>query len=51
MREVRKNFQMIFQDPYASLNPRMTVEDIVARTFRWIFTNPYTQIKRNVEKE
>ncbi|MBU5427884.1 ATP-binding cassette domain-containing protein [Tissierella pigra] len=30
MREVRKNFQMIFQDPYASLNPRMTVEDIVA---------------------
>ncbi|NLP47109.1 MAG: dipeptide ABC transporter ATP-binding protein [Epulopiscium sp.] len=30
MKEVRKNFQMIFQDPYACLNPRMTVEDIVA---------------------
>lgn len=30
MQEVRKNFQMIFQDPYACLNPRMTVEDIVA---------------------
>ncbi len=30
MQEIRKNFQMIFQDPYASLNPRMTVEDIVA---------------------
>lgn len=30
MREIRKDFQMIFQDPYASLNPRMTVEDIVA---------------------
>ena len=30
MQEVRKNFQMIFQDPYASLNPRMTVEEIVA---------------------
>ena len=29
MQEVRKNFQMIFQDPYASLNPRMTVEEIV----------------------
>src|SRR5690554_1533416 len=30
MNEIRKNFQMIFQDPYASLNPRMTVEDIIA---------------------
>lgn len=30
MQEVRRDFQMIFQDPYASLNPRMTVEDIVA---------------------
>lgn len=30
MQEVRRNFQMIFQDPYACLNPRMTVEDIVA---------------------
>lgn len=29
MQEVRKNFQMIFQDPYACLNPRMTVEDII----------------------
>jgi len=30
MQEIRRDFQMIFQDPYASLNPRMTVEDIVA---------------------
>lgn len=30
MQQFRREVQMIFQDPYASLNPRMTVEDIVA---------------------
>jgi oligopeptide/dipeptide ABC transporter ATP-binding protein len=29
MREYRKEMQIIFQDPFASLNPRMTVGDIV----------------------
>lgn len=29
MRKVRKELQIIFQDPHASLNPRMTVEEII----------------------
>lgn len=29
MHEYRKSMQMVFQDPYSSLNPRMTVEDII----------------------
>ena len=34
LREVRKHFHMIFQDPYSSLDPRMSVLEIIAEPIR-----------------
>ena len=34
MREYRKKMQIIFQDPFASLNPRMTVGDIIGEALQ-----------------
>jgi peptide/nickel transport system ATP-binding protein len=34
IRQIRRSMRMIFQDPYASLNPRMTLQDIVGAPLR-----------------
>ena len=34
MKQIRKEIQMIFQDPYSSLDPRMTVLDIIGEPIR-----------------
>jgi oligopeptide/dipeptide ABC transporter ATP-binding protein len=44
LRPLRKDMQIIFQDPYSSLDPRMTVGDIIAEPF--VFQNLYTQAER-----
>ena len=48
MRSVRKKVQMIFQDPYASLNPRMSVFDIIAEP---LLVHHLYQDKADLEKK
>lgn len=48
LREFRKKVQMIFQDPYASLNPRMRIIDILSEPFRIHSIHHNGGVKRHV---
>lgn len=48
LRAARKDFQMIFQDPYASLNPRMTVYDTLAEAILAHKSIPKNQLPEKV---
>ena len=49
MRAARRDLQIIFQDPFASLNPRMTVRNIVSEP--WIVHGMYDAAERRVRAE
>ncbi|WP_329364077.1 ABC transporter ATP-binding protein [Streptomyces sp. NBC_01483] len=50
MRPLRRDVQMIFQDPYSSLNPRHTIGTIVSAPFKLQGVNPEGGIKKEVQR-
>ena len=48
MRPLRKEMQMVFQDPFASLNPRMTVEKTVGSSLEMFHLVPPSERRRTV---
>ena len=49
MRPMRRDIQMIFQDPYGSLNPRHTIGGIVSTPFRLQGITPEGGVKKKVQ--
>ena len=50
LRSLRRQMQIVFQDPYASLNPRKTVEQIVGDPFKIHRTASGSELRRRVQE-
>lgn len=50
MRPLRRDIQMIFQDPYGSLNPRHTIGTIVSAPFKLQGVEPEGGVKKEVQR-
>ncbi len=50
LRELRRNLQIIYQDPFSSLNPRMTVESIVSEPLKLSRKYSRAQVKEETKK-